>query len=150
MSIDFQSILADHVIDKDGSKVDLATALKGKVVLLYFSAHWCPPCRQFTPELIRVYKQWKANNADVELIFVSSDQDIDAFNEYYGDQPWLAVDYNAEDVRQSVNEKFSIRSIPTLAVLTPNGHVITKDGRSDVVKLKESAIEQWKSKAPSS
>ena len=149
MSIDFQSVLRDHVVGKDGAKVELASALKGKIVLLYFSAHWCPPCRQFTPELIRVYKQWKASNADVELIFVSSDQDDEAFSEYYSEMPWLTVDFAAEEARQSVNEKFSIRSIPTLAVLTHDGHIITKDGRADVSKLKEAALDQWKSKASS-
>jgi len=32
-------------------KVTAEAALGGKVVGLYFSAHWCPPCRQFTPVL---------------------------------------------------------------------------------------------------
>ena len=29
------------------------------VLALYFSAHWCPPCRQFTPLLARAYSQAK-------------------------------------------------------------------------------------------
>ena len=26
---------------------------KKKLIGLYFSAHWCPPCRAFTPELVK-------------------------------------------------------------------------------------------------
>jgi len=26
------------------------------VLGLYFSAHWCPPCRAFTPELLKEYR----------------------------------------------------------------------------------------------
>uniref|UniRef100_A0A5B7AHP1 protein-disulfide reductase n=1 Tax=Davidia involucrata TaxID=16924 RepID=A0A5B7AHP1_DAVIN len=35
---------SDFVIEKSGSKIPISE-LVGKNILLYFSAHWCPPCR---------------------------------------------------------------------------------------------------------
>lgn len=41
----------------DGSTHQADTALEGKgIVLIYFSAHWCPPCRAFTPVLKDFYE----------------------------------------------------------------------------------------------
>lgn len=35
-----------------------ATRLDGtKFYAIYYSAHWCPPCRAFTPELVEAYKK---------------------------------------------------------------------------------------------
>jgi thiol-disulfide isomerase/thioredoxin len=38
------------------SLVNSADALAGKVVGIYFSAHWCQPCRDFTPRLAAFYQ----------------------------------------------------------------------------------------------
>ena len=52
------------------------------VLALYFSAHWCPPCRQFTPLLARAHAQAKQagmadkarlNNSPTMRIYVISD-----------------------------------------------------------------------------
>jgi thiol-disulfide isomerase/thioredoxin len=32
-----------------------------ELVLYYFSAHWCPPCRQFTPLLKDFYEEVRMN-----------------------------------------------------------------------------------------
>ena len=50
--------LAGQTLEKsDGSSVTADSALEGKdLVLYYFSAHWCPPCRQFTPMLKDFYE----------------------------------------------------------------------------------------------
>lgn len=42
---------------KNGSKVKGEDHLKNKVTVIYFSAGWCPPCRNFTPKLKVNYKK---------------------------------------------------------------------------------------------
>jgi thiol-disulfide isomerase/thioredoxin len=34
---------------------------------IYFSAHWCPPCRQFTPRLAQTYNALRAAGRDFEV-----------------------------------------------------------------------------------
>ena len=52
----FSDLLGSTLTKPNGDKVDTTTALDGKkAVALYFSAHWCPPCRGFTPELAKNY-----------------------------------------------------------------------------------------------
>ena len=65
----------DKVNTKDGQK-QLSEILQGadlKYVGIYFSAHWCPPCRNFTPVLAEFYNSVNQNGKILEIIFVSSD-----------------------------------------------------------------------------
>ncbi len=62
-----------ELLGPSGTTVSVDT-LEGKFVLLYFSAHWCPPCRGFTPILKEYYEALKAQRSDFEIIFVSSDE----------------------------------------------------------------------------
>ena len=66
-------IKGQTLIKADGTKVQADDALAGKkIICIYFSAHWCPPCRGFTPVLKKFYDEVK--NSGVEIIFVSADQ----------------------------------------------------------------------------
>ena len=82
---DFSTLLGDELLSKNGPR-PTASALKDvDVVALYFSAHWCPPCRGFTPQLGAFYERHKAAK-HFELVFVSSDKSEDEFAAYYGEQ----------------------------------------------------------------
>ena len=53
----FAQMFGDKLkVDQSGTLGNTEELLKDKVVGIYFSAHWCPPCRSFTPELIKTYK----------------------------------------------------------------------------------------------
>merc|ERR1711915_49463 len=82
----------DFLIKNGGSNVPVSE-LVGKTVALYFSAHWCPPCRVFTPKLIEVYNELKERGEVFEVVFISSDEDEDAFKDYYSSMPWLALPF---------------------------------------------------------
>ena len=110
------------LIKADGTKA-AGTALTGKkYILLYFSAHWCPPCRAFTPKLIQFYK---ANNkGQFEVIFVSADKDAAGMKTYMHEtaMPWPAVKYEA--INQSQLRSYSGRGIPCLVLINPKGEVL--------------------------
>merc|ERR1719326_63234 len=94
---------------KGGDEVNTATAFEGKkAVALYFSAHWCPPCRGFTPKLAEWYKANLAAKG-LEVVFISSDRDEEAFKEYYAEQPWLALPFSARDTKAELSKKYKVR-----------------------------------------
>jgi len=118
--------------DKKITEVSAST-LKGKTVGIYFSAHWCPPCRIFTPELIKTYNTLLTSKKPFEIIYVSSDKGDKEFEEYYESMPWMSIPYSDEDRRTALNSRFGVEGIPTLAIVDyDSGLTITKDGREAV------------------
>jgi len=124
-------LLGPSLESKSGA-VQTMEALAGKgAVALYFSAHWCPPCRGFTPELADWYKK-SLQAKGLEIVFVSADKDAEQFNEYLAEMPWLAVPYVDRARERALSKRFKVQGIPSLVILGPDGKVITKDGRAAV------------------
>lgn len=104
-------------------------------IAVYFSAHWCPPCRRFTPILANKYKN-AGENRDTEVIFVSSDQNQASFDEYFGEMPWLALPFSERELKGKLSQKYGVSGIPTLVLLDgQTGELLTKDGRAQVESL---------------
>ncbi len=100
--------------------------------MVFFSAHWCPPCRGFTPTLSTFYTNLKAKGIDFELVFVSSDRDEAGFTEYYSEMPFLALPYSNRAAKDALAAQFKVRGIPSLFVLNAAGETITAKGREAV------------------
>merc|ERR1712078_513147 len=124
ITIRMDSLKGAKLVKADGSSVEADSALEGKdLILFYFSAHWCPPCRQFTPMLKDFYDEVD----NVEIVFVSSDRSNDDMLSYmkesHGD--WLATEHGSP-----------------LVVVKPDGTLVTKDGRAHVCsKQPKQAVE---------
>ena len=107
------------LVNKSKAKISVEDALKDKeLVGFYFSAHWCPPCRMFTPVLAEFYEEIKDNELPMEIIFVSSDRSEDALFDYmnstHGD--WLALPFGSP-VAEKLKESFNIQGIPSFIVV---------------------------------
>ena len=142
----WESVFGPSLVTKSGSgtaSVSTEAHLAGKFVLIYFSAHWCPPCRGFTPELVTFYNNLKSKRSDFELVFVSSDQNDSQFNEYYGEMPWAALPFADRDRKNILSAKFGVRGIPTLVVLGTTGELITTKAREKVSEDPTGAEFPW-------
>jgi nucleoredoxin len=91
------------------------------------------------------YDQMIEDGMDFEIIFISSDSDIAAFQEYYGSMPWTSLPFANQAVKQNLGSKYGVRGIPSFIVLNgATGEVVDKDGRTTVVSAKGQTDKAWK------
>jgi nucleoredoxin len=118
----------------DGTTTATAKLLEGKTVLgLYFSAHWCPPCKAFTPELSKRTAALKAAGKELEVVFVSSDSDQAAFDAYASSMSFPALPFALRKEQAALSSRFGVAGIPCLVFVDlVTGEVITKNGRAGI------------------
>lgn len=92
--------------------------------MLYYSAHWCPPCQKFTPKLVDFYKKHK-DKYNFEIIFISSDGSTGKMKQYMkkAKMPWFAIDY--KKIKKSGVRKYEGRGIPCLVLFDQKGKQIS-------------------------
>jgi len=122
----------NYVVKNNGEQVPLSSLNGVDVVGLYFSAHWCPPCRGFTPVLTNVYKELKAQGKSFEVVFLSSDSDEKAFKEYFAEMPWLSVPYDDRETDERLSTNYQVDGIPMLVLLNGQGKVLSENARGIV------------------
>lgn len=108
-------------------------SLAGKIVCLYFSAHWCPPCQEFTPLLAAKYKELVDAGHPIEIIFVSSDSSEAEAREYFSEMPWKMLDYGSRSEKNELGRAYSVSGIPSLVMLDESLRLITSNGRSAIM-----------------
>lgn len=108
-----------------GKPAALPTSSVPRYIVFYRGAGWCPPCRQFSPTLLKTYNELKPKYPDFELVFLSDDKSLPDLQKYVKEEgfPWLAVP------QARVKELLIVaptlgRSIPQLLVMDRHGKVL--------------------------
>ena len=123
---DWKTRFPQGLVDDAGKAVDITT-LKNKTVAVYCPAHWCPPCRTFTPQLVKFANE---NKAKLAVVFVSFDQSEEKMFGYMKEakMPWSAVPFKSAG-GQAIAKEEGVSGIPTLLVYGKDGQLLTKNGR---------------------
>jgi len=121
------SVAAD-LVAVDGRKLKSFTdpRFTGKKYLaVYYSASWCGPCRQFTPEFVKWYRRYKARSDLFEVVFVSNDRSAADMEQYMldDDMPWPALNYASVQGANPLAE-FAGRVIPCLVIINEKGEKV--------------------------
>ncbi len=124
----FTDVLEGKLVAVDGKRVGkFEPEGEPEMYAFYFSAHWCPPCRAFTPKLVEFYNAHEEfAGKKFEIVFVSSDRDEDSFDEYMtGDEmPWPAIKYRYAKKIDEIR-KYAGNGIPCLVLVDKAGNVLS-------------------------
>ena len=100
---------------------------KKKLIAYYFSAHWCAPCRKFTPKLVEYYNRVAPDHPEFEVVFYSFDKSATEMQQYMREtnMPWPAIDYD------KLKEKGELRTaagngIPSLVLVDATGKLVSR------------------------
>lgn len=86
------SVFAKKLLDASGRPFPVASVADASYVLVYFSGHWCRPCRVFTPKLVEFTRRYRRND-NFEVVLVSYDESVEKMCDYMREakMPWGGV-----------------------------------------------------------
>jgi nucleoredoxin len=131
------------VVNKEGT--ESSPDFSGKIVGLYFSAHWCPPCRGFTPKLSEKFTLLKEEGKQFEIVFVSSDEDEESARNYFNEMSWnMMIPFDDQETKDLLDSKYEVSGIPTLVLINGDtGATMTTDGRSTLFEVEFDSLSNY-------
>ncbi len=87
----------------------------------------------FTPKLRKAYLDAKAEGKEFEVVFCSCDHSPADFKEYFSTMPWKAIPFEKNEIREALNAKFGVSSIPTLLLIDEATGMYNDNGRQAVM-----------------
>jgi peroxiredoxin len=105
------------------------SALRGKVVLVDFWATWCIPCRYESPNVRKVYDQYKS--AGFEVISVSIDKPEDAAKipavMKEDGMTWPQV----HDLTRKIQQAYYVTAVPAMFLIDQEGRIASTNARGE-------------------
>src|SRR5262245_33913740 len=133
--------------DTEGKQLKLSD-YRGKVVLLVFWGHWCPPCRAMLPHLRALVKRLESE--PFALIGVNSDKDKEFIKQQNQVQQisWRSFSNSHEGTNGPISKLFGIRAWPTLYLIDQEGGIQQRWIGSPPAAVLDREIDALIAKAP--
>lgn len=109
-------------VDRNGNKHRLED-LRGKVIYLDFWATWCGPCIQ-SMKLSAPLKEKFKNNPDVVFVYISTDQDINKWQNHAITNGGDANMWHVGSFNYAVSMAYRIQTIPRYVIIDKEGKIV--------------------------
>jgi thiol-disulfide isomerase/thioredoxin len=105
------------------SNLQKLSDLKSNYTVVIFGASWCPQCPQELSQIMPKYQKWKEQN--LEVVFVSLDENKDIFRSFAGVFPFISIcDYQKWE--SPVVKSYSVFATPTIYLLDKNLKILLR------------------------
>ena len=135
-NIGLQNLLGNKFLASDGTTHTNIDSIVGdsELIGIYWSAHWCVPCRQFTPKLVTFIEMLGEENINFPVIFASGDKDKSSFAKYFGSfagPQWSAFPQGDKRIT-ALKKKFGVNGIPWLVILDKQGNLVCNNAENTI------------------
>jgi thiol-disulfide isomerase/thioredoxin len=97
--------------------------IKSKYKVVVFGASWCPTCTQEVPEIAKLYPKWKEHN--VEVVFVSLDEDKEAYRNFVKELPFLST-CDFKKWNSPIAQDYYVFGTPTMFLLDDKRKILLR------------------------
>ena len=99
------------------------SAVKSEYTVVVFGASWCPTCPQELLQISGLYENWKQHN--VEVVFVSLDEDETTFKSFAGVFPFISTcDYQKWE--SPIVKEYHVFATPTTYLLNNKREILLR------------------------
>ncbi len=141
--------LEGKLVKLEGSAIKPVAAeqLAGvKFYAIYFSASWCGPCKEFTPEFADAYRKIREIYPEFDAVFVSRDRSAADTTAYMkaDKMTWPAVRWDALPKVKEL-DRYAGPGIPCLVLVDEKGNVLSDSFRGGNYVGPDAVLEDtWK------
>ncbi|AFM06065.1 Peroxiredoxin [Bernardetia litoralis DSM 6794] len=109
--------------DVEGNKQTIEQhTQKGKIVMLYFWADWCPTCKQEFPETQTYYEKLQKEGLEILAINVKQPKEASTkFKEQFGATFPMLIDEDGK-----ISDLYKVEELPTNFFIDEEGKIIRK------------------------
>jgi len=104
-------------------------SLRGKYVLVKFTATWCPPCKKEIPGMLDAYKKYHEKGLEIVSVYIWQDEQdpVSAVKRFVEKEkmPWIIISESltVKAGQPPQGKAFDIQSVPTMLLVNREGKI---------------------------
>jgi len=149
MEIKYDSLvqkIGAHFTNSKNEVIPAEDIFKIPVLALFFTGSWCPPCEEFSAELVNFYNEANQKEKHFEIIQITNEKSELIYKNSIEKLPWTFIPFGDLIIKDIV-EHYKVNYLPFFVIINKEGYVASDTGRKEISDpnfTHKQKIDKWK------